>query len=133
MNRRHVLLLYYAGTAVFLVLDYALDINLRLAFLEGRPALRTGYYAILIGCFVAAILRPGWTVIIGAVESLMTLVGLIFSMALRTMLVTDAMIETGAGLVTPAEIANFVIAGGIAYISWSRGLQALFGHDRPYR
>jgi len=130
VNRRHVLLLYYAGTAVFLVLDYALDINVRLAFLESRPGLRIGYYAILIACFAAAILRPGWILVIGAVESLVTLVGLIFGMALRTMVVTDAMIETGAGLVTPAEIANFMIAGGIAYISWSRGLQALFGRDR---
>lgn len=127
MNRRRILLLYYAGTAVFLGLDYVLSINVRLAFLENQPGLRAGYYAILFACFATALLRPGWTVVIGAVESLLTLVGLVFNMALRTLVVTDAMIETGAGLVTPAEIANFIISGGIAYISWTHGLQAFFG------
>ena len=132
MNRRNILLVYYAGTAIFLVLDYVFSINVRVAFLEDYPGLRAGYYTLLFACFAAVILRPGWTLAIGALESLVTLVGLIFSMALRTLVVTDAMIETGTGLVSTAEIVNFIISGGIAYISWTRALQALFGRDQRH-
>ena len=46
-------------------------------------------------------------------------------MALRSMVVTDAMIETGAGFVTMSEIINFIIAGGAAYISYVQGLKSL--------
>ena len=127
MLPRRILLIYYAGTALFLVLDYVLSLNVRLAFLEGQPVLKALYYGVLLACLIAVIMRPSWSLAIGAVESLVTLVGLIFNMALRTMVVTDAMIETGAGVVTPQEIVNFVLAGGIAYISWMRGMQALTG------
>ena len=125
MTPRGIVLTYYAGTAVFLVLDYVLSLNIRLAFLETQPVLKGLYYGVLLGCLIAAILRPGWTLIIGAVESLVTLVGLIFNMALRTMLISDTMLQTGAGVITPQEIVNFLLAGGAAYISWVRGMNAL--------
>ena len=127
MPPRRILLVYYAGTAVFLVLDYVLSLNVRLAFLESLPTVKALYYGVLLACLVALILRPGWTLLIGAVESLVTLVGLIFNMALRSMIVTDAMIETGAGIVTTQEIVNFLLAGGAAYFSWARGMRALMG------
>ena len=127
MTPRGILLVYYAGTALFLVLDYVLGLNVRLAFLDTQPLGKALYYGVLLACLVAVILRPGWALAIGAVESLVTLVGLIFNMALRSMIVTDAMIETGAGVVTPEEIVNFLLAGGVAYASWTRGMQALAG------
>ena len=127
MMRRRILLVYYAGTALFLVLDYVLSLNVRLAFLESQPLLKALYYGALFACLLAVIMRPGWTLVLGAVESLVTLVGLIFSMALRSMIVTDAMIETGAGIITPQEIVNFLLAGSIAYLSWMRGMRALTG------
>ena len=129
MTPRGILIAYYAGTALFLVLDYVLSLNVRLAFLETQPVLKAIYYAALLACLVAIILRPAWTAVVSVVESLVTLVGLIFNMALRSMIVTDAMIETGMGFVTPQEIVNFILAGGIAYISWMRGMQALTGRN----
>lgn len=132
MTRRGILVFYYAGTALFLLLDYVLNLNVRLAFLDSQPLLKALYYGVLLGCLVAVLVRPGWTMAVGAVESLVTLVGLIFSMALRSMVVTDAMIETGAGVVTPREIVNFLLAGSIAYISWMRGMKALTGRDSPH-
>jgi len=129
MLPRRILLVYYAGTALFLVLDYVLSLNLRLAFLESQPLLKALYYGVLLACLVLVIVRPAWSLMIGAVESLVTLVGLIFNMALRSMVVTDAMIETGVGIVTPEEIVNFLLAGGIAYISWTRNMRALAGRQ----
>lgn len=131
MSRQRLLQIYYVGTALFLVLDYVLSLNVRLAFLESQPLLKAAYYGALLACLVAVLLRPSWTLLIGAVESLVTLVGLIFNMALRSMIVTDAMIETGAGIITPQEIVNFLLAGGVAYMSWTRSMRALTGQKPP--
>jgi len=125
--RSNILIIYYAATAVFLTLDYGFGINVRAAFLENMPGLRFGYYAVLFVCFALIIWRPGWTTFIGAVESLATLIALIFSMALRSMVVTDTMLETGTGFVTMPEILNFIIVGGAAYVSYLQGMKAIVG------
>lgn len=124
MNR-NILRAYYAATALFVVLDFVFDVNVRAAFLESTPGLRIAFYAVLFACFALTILRPAWTTLIGTVESLVTLSALIINMATRSILVTDAMIETGARFVTVPEIVNFVIAGGAAYVSYVQGLNSL--------
>ena len=120
-----VLIAYYAATALFLSLDYGFGINVRVAFLEAAPGFRLLYYAVLFGCLGLMFWRPGWSLAIGVVESLATLIALIINMALRSMVVTDAMLETGTGFVTIPEIVNFVIAGGAAYVSYMRGFSKL--------
>ena len=120
-----ILVLYYAGTAVFLLFDYLAGLNVRLAFLDAWPLGRAAYYGICFLCLALMIWRPGWTTLISAFESLVTLVALIFGMAIRTLVVTDQMIETGVGFVTVEEIINFMLAGGIAYLAWIKGLKRL--------
>jgi len=122
---RNILTVYYAATAVFIALDFGFGINVRAAFLESEPGLRAGFYLLLFACFALVIWRPEWATIVGVVESLATLVALIINMALRSMVVTDAMLETGTGFVTTAEILNFVIAGGAAYVAYVQGLRRL--------
>lgn len=123
--QRNLILIYYTATAVFLSLDFGLGINVRIAFLDTTPGLRLGYYGMLFGCLALVLWRPAWSRIIGTVESLATLVALIVNMALRSMIITDGMLDTGAGFVTMQEIINFLIAGSIAYAGWTRGLSAL--------
>ncbi len=124
-DSRKVLVLYYAATLVFLVLDYAVGINVRLAFLDSLPMARAAYYGACFACLALMLWRPAWTVLISALESLVTMVALIFAMAVKTMLVTDAMIETGTGYVSTEEIFNFLISGSAAYFAWVRGMNAL--------
>lgn len=119
------LVLYYAATAVFLILDYFAEINVRLAFLEAHPFARAAYYGFCFACLAIMIWRPAWTTMVSALESLVTLIALILSMAVRTMVVTDQMIETGAGIVTPQEIVNFMLAGSVAYLSWVSRLNSI--------
>ncbi len=116
---------YYAATALFLLMDYGLGINVRVAFLESTPTLRLLYYAVCFGCLALIIWRPAWAGVVGAIESLATLVALIINMALRSMIVTDQMLETGAGFVSVEEVVNFAIVGTAAYVSWLRSLSAL--------
>lgn len=120
-----ILVLYYAATAVFLLLDYLVGLNVRLAFLDSWPLGRAAYYGFCFLCLALMIWRPAWSTLIGAFESLVTLVALIFSMAIRTLVLTDEMIETGTGFVRIEEILNFLLAGSIAYLSWIKGMQRL--------
>jgi hypothetical protein len=119
--------LYYAATILFLLLDFVLGVNVRVAFLEPFPMARLAYYLICFVLFALMLWRPGWALLIGTIESLFAVVALTFSMALRVMIVTDEMIETGAGFVTTEEIFNYLIVGGIAYFSWALGVKSLKG------
>jgi hypothetical protein len=119
--------LYYAATILFLLLDFVLGVNVRVAFLEPFPMARLAYYLICFVLFALMLWRPGWALLIGTIESLFAVVALTFSMALRVMIVTDEMIETGVGFVTTEEIFNYLIVGGIAYFSWAHGVKSLKG------
>ncbi|MGI9249491.1 MAG: hypothetical protein ACR2QI_10770, partial [Woeseiaceae bacterium] len=120
--------LYYAATAVFVVLDFALGFNIRLASLETLPMARVAYYGVCFACLALMIWRPAWTVLISAFESLVTLSALIISMGMRTLLVTDRVLESGTGYITMPEIYNFMISGGVAYIAWVKGINRLKKH-----
>ena len=116
---------YYLATVVFLLLDVIFDLNFRIAFFESNPVLRASYYAIIFVCMALILWRPAWTVVISAIESTLVLVALIVSMGVRTILVSDAMLEGGNDFVTMPEIVNFMISGGIAYLAFTRGLNEL--------
>ncbi|MDX1508889.1 MAG: hypothetical protein R3358_11460, partial [Woeseiaceae bacterium] len=122
---------YVAATLLFLGLDWLLDINVRVAFFENSTALRVLYYGALIGCAAITIWKPSLAALTGAVESLVSLVALILSMGMRTIIMTEDMLRTGAGVVTVPEIVNFAIVGFIGYYAWQRSMRELFGKHRP--
>ncbi len=122
---------YYAATAVFLLLDYVAGINVRLAFLDNLPGARAAYYLVCFTCLGLMLWRPAWTELISAFESLVTLIALIIGMGMRTLTVTDRMLEGTADLVTVEQLINFLLAGTIAYIAWVRGINTLV--RRNYR
>ena len=124
---QRLLVFYYAATVVFLVLDDGFNVNVRVAALDAVPVLRGGYYLVIFGCLGLMLWRPAWATVIGVVESLATLISLIMNTALRSMIVSEEMLETGTGFITTAELINFVISGSIAYYSWNRGMTRLFG------
>ena len=125
MNIARILPWYYAATAVFLALDFGLGINVRVAFLDEFPTARMAYYGICFACLALMVWRPGWAPLIGTFESLVTLVALILSMAVRVMVPNDAIFEENAAFVSVQEIINFVISGSVAYFAWIRGLKTL--------
>lgn len=120
-----LLTLYYAATVVFLLLDFFAGINVRLAFLADLPNARLAYYVVCFGCLGLMLWRPAWTEIISAFESLVTMVALIISMGMRALLATDRMLEGSAELLTMEQVVNFLLAGGIAYVAWVRGINSL--------
>lgn len=125
MNAQRMLPWYYAASVIFLLLDYVADINIRVAFLEPWPAARAAYYGVCFACLGLMLWRPRWAVLIGSFESLVTLVALILSMAVRVMIPGDAVVGGSAPFVTLQEILNFLIAGSVAYLAWVKGLRAM--------
>jgi len=75
--------------------------------------------------------RPAWTTLIGTFESLVTLIALIFAMAARVMVPSDAIFEGTGQFVTIQEIINFVISGSVAYLAWMKGLTQLTSRENP--
>ena len=127
MSATRILPWYYAATLGFLLLDFFGGVNVRVAFLDTLPAARVAYYGICFACLGLMIWRPAWTTLIGTFESLVTMVALIFGMALRVMVPNDAIVEENIAIVTSEQLVNFIIAGSIAYLSWVKGLKALTG------
>ncbi len=119
----------HGATAIFVILDYLLDFNIRLIFLDGWPGWRALYYGVCLCLFGIMLWRPSWSSHIAAAESLLTLSLLIISTAARVMIVTDEMIEEGRGFVTVNELLNFAIAGTITYVSLMRGV---LGHKHKF-
>ncbi len=126
---RRALTGYYAATAAFFVLDRAFGINLRIAFLDDHDGLRLAYYAVCVACFVAIVLKPGWTLAVSAVESLATMVALILSFWMQILPVDGALLEPGAPVVTIEQVINFVISGFAAWLAWTRSMTALTGRQ----
>jgi hypothetical protein len=125
MSAERILPWYYAASVVFLLLDFVADFNVRVAFLEPWPSARVAYYGVCFACFGLMLWRPSWAALIGSVESLLTLVALILSMAVRVMIPSDAVIAGTASFVTLQEILNFLISGSVAYFAWVKGLGAM--------
>lgn len=120
-----VLRIYYAATALFLVLDYLFGINVRLASLDALPGWRALYYVVCFACLGLIVWRPTWTLWVSTIESLVTLSMLIIAMGTRVFTLSDTMLSTGTGFVTTEEVMNFIIAGGMAWYAWYKGTMAI--------
>jgi hypothetical protein len=116
---------YYSATAIFLLLDYVAGINIRVAFLDDVPGWRLLYYLFCFGCLGLIAWQRRLSTLVATIESLITLVALIITTALRVLVVNDQMLQQGRDFVSLNEIVNFLIAGGIAYYSYSRGMRSL--------
>lgn len=120
-----LLRIYYAATLMFIILDYFLNINVRLAFLEAWPEMRALYYLLCFVCLGLIIWRPDWSLWIGTIESMLSLSLLIVTMGVRVMTMSEQMLRAGTGLVTMSEIMNFMIVSGVAYVAYMRGVHAV--------
>jgi hypothetical protein len=115
-----ILLRYYDATAVFAAFDLLLGVNVRVAFLEGMPEWRTAYYVFCVACAVIMHLFPRIRILVGSIEGMVTLIGLILGMYSGYML---AHAESVGDFVQ--ILLNYFISGYFAQLSWKRGLERL--------
>ncbi len=125
INSVTLLRIYYAATLLFVMLDYFLSINVRLAFLEAWPQMRALYYLLCFACLGLMIRQPGWSLWIATLESMLALSLLIVTMGVRVMSMSEQMLRTGTGLITISEIVNFMLVAGAAWVAYMRGIAAV--------
>lgn len=114
--------IYYAATAIFLLLDYWFGVNVRVAFLEAWPFWRFLYYLFCFACLALMLWKPALTTIVSTVESLLTVSALILHMGVRVLGLSAGVMEQGAvALISMEEILNFMIGGFAAWWGWHRG------------
>jgi hypothetical protein len=121
----NLLRIYYAGTLLFVILDYFMNINVRLAFLEAWPEMRALYYLLCFACLGLMIWRPAWSLWIGTIESMLALSLLILTMGVRVMTMSTQMPGIGSVPITMSEIMNFMIVSFAAWFAYSRGMAAV--------
>jgi hypothetical protein len=103
---------YYLATPLFAICDWLFHWNVRVAALEGQPALKNAYYAVCTTAGVATYLKPSLSRIVGLTESSVN----IFLLVLGVMLPYWAGIGSFTGEeafvpFTTAKILNFLISG----------------------
>ncbi|MDX1517299.1 MAG: hypothetical protein R3288_10690 [Woeseiaceae bacterium] len=125
---QRILLGYYGATFVFLLLDVLAGLNVRIAFFEGEGALRAAYYAVCFTCLGLMLWQPAWTVVVAAFESIVTLSALIINFGTRVIGISDAVLDGSEPYVTMPEVANFLLAGSMAWVAWLRGMRDLKQH-----
>lgn len=127
---RNVLVSYYAATALFLLLDYLLGINLRLAFLDANAGFRAAYYAFCFACLAAMLWRPAWTVAIAAFESLLTLAAMAELPISRGFAAPGSCACAEQG-VRPFRLSLFALDVNVARKTLMGRVGRLFRHQRP--
>lgn len=120
-----LLRIYYAATLLFVMLDYLMNINVRLAFLEAWPGMRVLYYLLCFVCLGLMTWRPRLSPWIATFESALALSLLILTMGARVMTASEQMLDAGTGFVSVNEIMNFMIVGGAAWLAYTRGMADL--------
>ncbi len=126
-TQHYLLLGYYAATVLFVLSDWLFGVNVRVAFLDESPGLRAAYYVLCAACFLGVLKWPRFERVIAGVESTFALAALIIGMALRAMFPAGLSYDGPFMPITTAEIANFVIAGFFAYVSFWRGMRDIQG------
>ncbi len=69
--------------------------------------------------------------LVSTVESAVVLAGLIINVGSRVVTASDVLWANGAAPLTLAEVINFLLAGGIGYLGWARGMHRLRGGPEP--
>ncbi len=119
--------LYYAATPLFFLLDTLAGVNVRVAALDEWPALKYAYYALCMGCGVLTTARPNLASLVGLAESSVNILLLILGIMLPYFRVIRALGE-GQPVTNPfttGVLVNFVLSGTVALVAFYRHTSAL--------
>ena len=123
--------LYYTITPVFILLDYVWHINIRVAILDSEPLYKGLYYGFCIFCGVLVYIIPKCSAIVAFFESgiifAMTVLGIFIPYARAISQMDDVLnadIQT-ISIVSPPQVVNLVLAGGVAVLTFKKSLSVL--------
>ena len=118
---------YLLATPGFMVLDYVVGANIRVAFLDGHPGLRAWYYAIALACGAVVLARPRLAPVVGVTESAANIGFLIIGVFVAYL----GMLDDAGGpgdIVNPftqRAIVNLVISATWGYASYVNAVRRM--------
>ena len=125
---------YYLVTPAFIVLDYAVDFNIRIAPLDATPRFKILYYGFCVVFGLVGFFRPWVSMVVAIFES-----SIIILLSLRSLLLPMMQVLIGASdlrgdwsLVEAFDLKmalNVVIAGTIGILAFRSNYKALTGRD----
>ena len=125
---------YYLMTPAFVVLDYAVDFNIRIAPLDATPRFKILYYGFCVVAGLVGFFRPRVSMVVAVFES-----SIIILLSLRSLLLPMMQVLMGASdlrgdwsLVEAFNLKmalNVVIAGTVGIVAFRANVKALTGRD----
>jgi hypothetical protein len=122
---------WYLATPLFVALDLGFGLNVRVVFAD-QSALRFLWYALLAGCALVTLSRPGLTAAVGMVESGISVALLIIGIYLPVLGAAEAL-EAGtriSPILTPRGLVNAALSGGVFVVSFYGNQAALIASRR---
>jgi hypothetical protein len=118
---------YLLATPGFMLLDYVVGANIRVAFLDGHPGLRAGYYAIALACGAVVLARPRLAPVVGVTESAANIGFLIIGVFVAYLGMLDDAGGPGdiANPFTQRAIVNLVISATWGYASYVNAVRRM--------
>ena len=118
---------YLLATPIFAVLDYVAHANIRVTFLDGHPAIRALYYAIVLACGVVVLARPRLAPVVGVTESAANIGFLIIGVFVAYLGMLDDAGGPGdiANPFTQRAIVNLVISATWGYASYVNAVRRM--------
>lgn len=128
--------LYYLLTPAFILLDYVVGINIRVAVLDATPGYKNLYYGLCVLCGVVVFVLPRASVVVAFVESTI-LIFLTVPVVFRPLVENierfgDLDADWHAAQVLPLEgTLNLLMAATIAVLAFRMSLSALAKPNGP--
>lgn len=112
-------MLYYLLTPLFALLDFALGVNVRAAFLPSAAA-RAAWYAFSFACGLVAWRKPGLAARVGMIESGANIILLVTGVYGAVFNAGEDLIERGTinPLLTPGGMTNVALSAAMLAISF---------------
>ena len=127
IEQRLTLFYYLLATPVFLLLDSALDLNLRAAFTEDW-ALKGGFYTFLVSCGLLVFFRPSLEALVGIGESSVSIFLLIYTFMKPLLHIDIEAVEAGGDMArafNTEAVLNFLIVGLMLLYQFHRNVNRL--------
>jgi len=103
---------YYLATPVFALCDWIFHLNVRVAALDGQPALKNSYYAICTAAGALTYWKPSLSRVVGLAESSVNILLLVLGVMLPYYSLIGSFNGEQAFMpFTPARVLNFLISG----------------------
>jgi len=132
---------YFYITPAFILLDYCLGLNIRVAALDSMPLYKNLYYGFCVLCGISMFIIPRYSAIVALFESIINSIMLVLSIYLPyirtvTSLIDDVLSEDFKvleELLTVGPMVNLIIVASCIVLTFRASIETIaesFGFDK---